>query len=386
MGKIKWTFESISEYVKDLGFTLVDLVIIKYKKRITIVDNFGYYYIVTLQNLLQNKKPCMCEPHNPFSIQNIKLWCKINNKFFELISEIYESNNKKLKWRCLKEDCGEIFNQSWSCICSLNQGCSVCAGKQVGLSNCLATRNPKLAAEWHPTKNSDLTPYDVTCGSGKKVWWQCLKNSKHEWISCIDNRKTSGCPYCSGKLPSEDYNLLVCNPTLCEEWNYEKNDKRPEEYCPSSNKYVWWKCKKCGHEWNADINNRSCGKCCPKCDESKGEKRVDEILNIKNIYFTGEYIINECKNKKCLPFDFAIFKDKEKTKLELLVEYDGILHYINKFNNDKEFEKTKKNDEIKNQFCIKNNIKLLRIPYWDFDNIEEILNNESLINNNIKEV
>lgn len=34
----------------------------------------------------------------------------------------------------------------------------------------LATVNPKLAAEWHPTKNGDLSPDQVTAGSGKKVW------------------------------------------------------------------------------------------------------------------------------------------------------------------------------------------------------------------------
>lgn len=42
----------------------------------------------------------------------------------------------------------------------------------------------------------------------------------------------------------------------------------------------------------------------------------------------------------------------------------------------KEFEKTQKHDEIKTQYCIDHNIHLIRIPYWDFDNIEEILKKE----------
>ena len=59
---------------------------------------------------------------------------------------------------------------------------------KVNSSNCLAMVNPKLAAEWHPTKNKSLTPNDVTFGSGKKVCWKCPKGDDHEWISSINSR------------------------------------------------------------------------------------------------------------------------------------------------------------------------------------------------------
>lgn len=55
--------------------------------------------------------------------------------------------------------------------------------------------NPKLAKEWHPTKNGTLTPKDVTPKSGKKVWWLCEK--KHEWKAQISMRAYgTGCPIC----------------------------------------------------------------------------------------------------------------------------------------------------------------------------------------------
>ena len=50
--------------------------------------------------------------------------------------------------------------------------------------------NPQLVAEWHPTKNRDLTPKDVTAGSNKKVWWQCEKG--HEWEAVIASRTCHG--------------------------------------------------------------------------------------------------------------------------------------------------------------------------------------------------
>ena len=62
----------------------------------------------------------------------------------------------------------------------------------------LAKLNPSLAKEWHPTKNGDLTAYDVTLGSGKKIWWKCSKGKDHEWEAIIVNRnKGIGCPICS---------------------------------------------------------------------------------------------------------------------------------------------------------------------------------------------
>jgi hypothetical protein len=98
---------------------------------------------------------------------------------------------------------------------------------------------------------------------------------------------------------------------------------------------------------------------CPKCNESHGEKIVSHFLNENNINYKSQYRIKECRNKRPLPFDFAIFEDD---KLKLLIEYDGEQHFKPKFGK-KEFERVKINDSIKNEYCKNNNIDLLRIPY-----------------------
>ncbi|WP_390175708.1 zinc-ribbon domain-containing protein [Lawsonella clevelandensis] len=52
-----------------------------------------------------------------------------------------------------------------------------------------------LVAQWHPTKNGDVTPDMVTDGSNAKVWWVCEHG--HEWQAVVANRtKGSGCPVC----------------------------------------------------------------------------------------------------------------------------------------------------------------------------------------------
>ena len=124
--------------------------------------------------------------YNPYTIQNIKLWCKLNNKPFELISDKYQGSTNNLIWKCLK--CDRIFNRSWDYILQ-ELCCTYC--------NSLAIKNPELASEWHPTKNGILTAYDVSFCSGKHVWWKC-KKCNHEWIVTIADRHNmhSGCPKC----------------------------------------------------------------------------------------------------------------------------------------------------------------------------------------------
>ena len=89
----------------------------------------------------------------------------------------------------------------------------MCAGQKVVLSNCLATTHPEIAKEWHPTKNGDLTPYDVVPGTLKKVWWICEK-CEHEWERNVSGRtRGAGCPKCGTKKGGEN---LVKNKFVCD--------------------------------------------------------------------------------------------------------------------------------------------------------------------------
>ncbi len=74
--------------------------------------------------------------------------------------------------------------------------CPFCTNRKVSTTNSLATVEPKLAAEWHPTKNGPLTAHDVTRGAGRLVWWRCQFG--HEWKATVNHRtaKGVGCPRC----------------------------------------------------------------------------------------------------------------------------------------------------------------------------------------------
>ena len=136
----------------------------------------------------------------------------------------------------------------------------------------LAHRFPELVKEWHPTKNGDLTPADVTFGSGRKVWWKCSKG--HEWEVSISNRtKGNGCPYCSGKKIWPGFNdLETCSNMVAEEWHHKKNKKkRPNQIYMYERKIKrWWICSKCKHEWRTTVHARTVGNVtCPNCRRNK---------------------------------------------------------------------------------------------------------------------
>ena len=129
--------------------------------------------------------------------------------------------------------------------------------------------NAQLMEEWNWEKNADISPSQLTIGSGQKVWWKCSKG--HEWQAVINSRNNgTGCPYCSSRKILIGYNdLQTVNPALAKEWNFEKNNElTPEDVMPNSNKKAWWKCSE-GHEWQATINSRNDGRGCPYCSSRK---------------------------------------------------------------------------------------------------------------------
>ena len=134
----------------------------------------------------------------------------------------------------------------------------------------LIIENKKLLDMWNFPKNNNINIETVTLGSNKKVWWKCDKG--HEWEALICNMsKSKDCPYCTNRKVLKGYNdLATLNPTLIEEWNYNKNiDILPTEVSAHSGRKVWWKCSKCNHEWQATIDKRSNGRGCPKCKNKK---------------------------------------------------------------------------------------------------------------------
>lgn len=107
--------------------------------------------------------------------------------------KVMHGSNKKAFWLCPK---GHTYETVISNRYYKHSGCQYCSGKRVLKGfNDLATTHPALAAQWHPENNDPLTPFEVSRGSDKKVWWKCSYG--HEWQATISSRVAgNGCPLC----------------------------------------------------------------------------------------------------------------------------------------------------------------------------------------------
>ena len=152
----------------------------------------------------------------------------------------------------------------------VSYGCKDCSMS----AHSLQTLFPEMAKQWHPTKNSGLTPDEVAAGSNKNVWWLCDRNPSHEWQAQPGNRTAlkQDCPFCTNKRAHKSNCLATLYPDIAQEWHPSRNgQKTPESVVSGSHTKVWWRCSKAlqfgvNHEWQAVIKNRAIrGDGCPMC-------------------------------------------------------------------------------------------------------------------------
>lgn len=209
--------------------------------------------------------------------------------------EIYVNSTKKVNWICEK-------GHRWKAVIKdrtkeNGTGCPICSNTVVLTGyNDLKKVFPLLGKQY---SDKNLIEVDrIYCKSTKSVWWICEKG--HEYRARIVDRVSgNGCPYCAGKKIYKGYNDLASQyPNVANEWDYEKNDTRPEEILVGSTKRVWWKCKQ-GHSWNQVVYVRTKqGTGCPYC---AGELVVSGVndLKTKAPWLAMEWDYN--KNDNLLP-------------------------------------------------------------------------------------
>ena len=244
--------------------------------------------------------------------------------------DVTSRSNKKVWWYLSYDDSktGKHFDFEWEATiiqrCSGN-GCPFLSGKSVWKGfNDLATNAPQLSKEWHPTRNGDLTPYDVTCRSSKKVWWYLPyddpKTGKHfdfEWEAIIGNRYIwDKCPFLEGRKVWRGYNDLgSCNPSLAREWHPTRNGNLTpyDVFCNSTN-VVWWYLpyddpktgKHFDFEWKARISDRKAGNGCPYIGGARVWRGYNDVPT-KAPNLVKEW--HPTKNGTLSPYDVAVYSE-----------------------------------------------------------------------------
>lgn len=210
--------------------------------------------------------------------------------------------------------------------------------------------------------------YGYKCISGKyRTYCRCVDDDGNEYIIRADALRTGMTKHTKGvgnKVTAKDItgqvfgHLTALYPT----------GKKASNGCK-----VWYCLCDCGKYTESTVGNlirghtRSCG----HRHRSKYEDFIYQYLSSLDVSFETEYRFNDCKESSgrfCLPFDFYF------PEINSVIEFDGQHHFVpvKGWGGDDKFVKTKENDQIKNDYCNNNGIRLLRIPYTSTE--EEIIN------------
>lgn len=203
--------------------------------------------------------------------------------------------------------------------------------------------------------------------NSKKVEWLCQcdcgKTTKVV-TNYLNSGHTTSCGCRRKEAMSESMSLNLIGLKFGQLLVIEKTDKRASDGC------IIWKCQcDCGNIAYVNTNSlkrgdiQSCG-----CIRSRGEKVVNNLLFEMGLNYQTQFWFKDLKDKKYLYFDFAILN--EDNSLNCLIEYQGIQHFdansIHGAWKNLPFE----HDRMKREYCKLHNIKLLEIPYYDFDKLD----------------
>lgn len=207
-------------------------------------------------------------------------------------------------------------------------------------------------------------------GSGKNIYWICqcscgniISVNTSALAESIRNKRNTSCGKCHAQRQDLTGNVYGKLKVI-----------GPDEMYDSTKENNWktkWLCQcECGNTISVFGNNltRLHTTSCGCASRSIGEENIAKLLEENNVSYSCEYTFADLVSKKKLRFDFAIFKDD---KLSHLIEFDGRQHNNNytPWNSDETLEERQSRDKMKDDYCLKNNIKLIRIPYEKRDNI-----------------
>lgn len=284
-------------------------------------------------------------------------------------------------------ECGHSFCKSWKRILS-TKTCPICSRLEVNKTNKVSFVGNKFNTILYNTEivKTEMLKFGYILNNeytqaNTKVSVTCPECHVYD-VSWSKFRQGRRCPICSAN--NKQKNLERCTGVTSKIKNHiEKTIKNYDFVWLNPNDYINRNSImtiKCGHghifnsTWYKMQNNNLQSMYCRKCktvDVSIGEMKIIEILNDKKIIYQKEKTYQDLKSKmgKFLRYDFYI------PTLNILIEFDGIQHFkpYKKFGGLKRYEQIKYSDNLKNQYAIKNNIKLIRIPYTHYKCIQKII-------------
>ena len=274
----------------------------------------------------------------------------IINKNIEVVG-MYVNSNKKIEVGC--KLCGhKWFTRAVDILSGC--GCPKCACKA-------RTKTHEQYISELATINQYVVAIEEYINCYTKIKHLCLKCG-HEWsVKPHDLLSGNHCPQCSMRRKSHNQyvsELAIKNPDI----------EVVGEYI-NANTNIIHRCTSCGYEWMARPSHLLHGLGCPSCQETSGEQRIRQWLDGNCVKYEFQKRFADCKNERILPFDFYL------SDYNCCIEYDGAQHFkeIDHWGGKEYLSRRQHNDQIKNDYCNKNNIRLIRIRYDE--DVYDVLNN-----------
>lgn len=375
-GKMKKTHE---QFINDLVQINKDIQVLgTYKNANTKIKCkckiCGHEWKTLPSSLLKGRGCPVCA-----KVKRVQKRTKTHNQFIKELKEVnhdievldtYETANTKIKVKC-KID-GHIWEAKPASLLN-GIGCPKCGRVRTAQKR---TKTHEQFIEELKQINPNIEVLDTYKKGHTKILCKC-KIDGYEWKTAPTTLLNGcGCPVCAKIIVKQKETKT--HEQFIEELAQVNQDIEILGTYKNAVTKIKVKCKKDGHIWEAKPVSLLRGHGCPKCGISKGEKIVAQYLDSLNI----EYIFNRCYFNDLIGIKGGVMKpDFIIPSLKIWIEYDGIQHYkpvdfSNKMSEEQlqeQFKITQQNDQIKNQYAQQHNWTLIRIPYWDYDNIEKIL-------------
>jgi hypothetical protein len=291
-----------------------------------------------------------------FILQSIKIHSDKYN--YDLVDFISIAKKVRIKCNC----CEKTFLQRpFDHI--RGRGCKVCSLKN-------RTRSLDEFISIAKSIHGDKYNYDLVQYTNKRTKINIYCNTCDQTFlqSPTQHLIGQGCKICADNRLRYDINSFIekARKVHNDKYNYDL-----AEYVDSNIKVKIF-CKECNVFFEQRPADHMQGIGCPKCRESKGENRVAAYLEKINEYFIIQKTFDDLKDIRKLRFDFYLPKHNK------IIEFDGAGHFMaiwgaSDESKQKNFEDCQKRDKIKNEWAIKNDIPMLRIPYWDIERIPELI-------------
>lgn len=364
----KWSKENIISFINNNSdYTFIDFIVFDNIKSIIKLNckhhgDFEAKFANIKSNIDRNRCSCkLCvkekmSEHFKTPYNDVKKY--VESRGYSLLSKEYNNNREKIHLYC--NTCDHDFYMSLSNF--KKQNCPNCAQFNRSDKNRHSLSYIKSfienTGEYKLISNEYINAH-------QKLSIHCLYHNYTFNKSFHDFQQGQKCPKC-GKEKTAD--KLRHSYQYVNNYIASKNNKLLSLTYKNNEELLDIQCEN-GHEFQMSFGNFVSGHRCPKCNISSGESEIKRVLDCLNLNYFREHKFSDCTDKQPLRFDFYI------PMYNICIEFDGKQHYepIEFFGGESALLDRQYKDILKNEYCENNDIRLLRIPYWKINEIEQII-------------